>query len=261
VASTTGGNPVEALLATVFEHKHVRAAIQHYDEMQQAFQRSDWEKGIGRGGKFVEATMKTLAHHTGQTLPPARQFKVGAVVGSLKNLAAGTFDDTIRITIPRACEFVYDVASNRGARHDPGEVDPNRQDAEAVRAAVAWVLAELLRYSQKGKLSQAETADLIGGIVQRRYAPVELVGERTYFHLPDLSARKVAVLALWSKFPGRLTRDDLVAVCERHQYSTGAAKTAVQRLGGIVDIDEQGRYRLLQPGLEEAEQLLQTAEN
>jgi hypothetical protein len=256
VAPTT----LEALIAGTFEAKHVRAALQHYGEMQTAFQRGDWEKGIGRGGKFVEATMKALALHIGQSLPPLRQFKVGNVVNSLRGLASGTFSDSIRITIPRACEFVYDVASNRGARHDPGEVDPNRQDAEAVRATVSWVLAELLRYSQKGKVTQQQTADLIAGLMQRRYAPVEHVDDRTYFHIPDLSARKVAVLALWNRFPERMTRNELIAVCERHQYGTAAAKAGVARLAGLVDVDANGGMRLLQPGLAEAEQLLESVE-
>ena len=138
---------IEALLKPTFAATHVTALVKHYDAMINEFQRGAWEECIGKSGKFVEATLKALWVHTGNALPAARAFKVDGVINQLPN-AAG-FDDTVRITIPRACRFVYDLASNRGARHDPAEVDPNSMDAHAVVATSSWILGELLRYAQK----------------------------------------------------------------------------------------------------------------
>jgi hypothetical protein len=59
------------------------------------------------------------------------------------------------------CTFIYDIASNRGGRHDPGEVDPNEMDAAAVVANMSWVVAELIRYAQKGAVNLAEAKQLV----------------------------------------------------------------------------------------------------
>jgi hypothetical protein len=249
---------LEALISAEFNVTHVRACLKHFAEQLEAFQKGDWEKSISKGGKFVEATLKALSlHTTGGPLPPARQFKVATVLNALKQLAVGSFNDTIRITIPRACEFAYDIASNRGARHDPAEVDPNEQDAHAVLGTVSWILGELLRYSQKGKVTQQETKELIAGLVQRRYPAIEDIDGRTYFHLPNLGARQIALLALWRIHPARLSRSELIETVCRNGHGVSAAQTGVSRIGSVVDVDGQGGLRLLQPGIVEAESILE----
>ena len=223
------------------------------------FQKSDWEESIGKGGKFIEAVLKALHLHTGGTLPPARQFNAGRIMTALENLPTGSFDDTIRVTIPRACRFAYDIASNRGARHDPDEVDPNQMDARAVLTSVAWVLAEMLRYSQKGSLDQDRVRQLVDSVTQRKYPVVEEIDGRVYFHVRGASGRDIALLSLWHVHPGRMGKPDLLDALRRHRFSDGNARMAVSRLGGLVDEDQNGRLRLLQPGLELAEQAIASA--
>lgn len=257
---TVNGPEVGQLLQAKFAAQHVRAALQHFQAMTSEFQQAHWERAILKGGKFVEAALKALQLHTGGTLPSSlRQFSAGTIMTALENLARGAADDTIRVTIPRACRFVYDVASNRGARHDPGEVDPNEMDARATVAVVAWILAEMLRYSQKGALDQDSVRRLVDSLTQRKYPMVEEVDGRVYFHVDGASARDVAVLSLWHRHPGRMSRVELIVAVRRHHFSANNATLAVSRLRGLVDEDENGRLRLLQPGLRLAEQLIASA--
>lgn len=232
---------LEQLLAAKFATKHVRAALKHFQAMITEFQQSAWEEAIGKSGKFVEAVLKALYVHAGKALPAAREFKAGKLMTELEQLPAGSLDDSIKLTIPRACRFTYDIASNRGARHDPGEVDPNEMDASAVVAATSWILAEMLRYAQKGALDPARVRELVDGLTQRRYPLIEDVDGRVYFYVPEASARAVALLSLWYKHPGRMTEAELVAAVMRHHFKKGNAKMAVSRLGRLVDRDEQGR--------------------
>jgi hypothetical protein len=251
---------LEQLLVAKFSTKHVRAALKHFQAMITEFQQSAWEEAIGKGGKFVEAVLKALYLHAGKTLPAARDFKAGKVMTDLEQLPAGSLDDSVKLTIPRACRFTYDIASNRGARHDPGEVDPNEMDARAVVAGTSWVAAEMLRYAQKGALDPARVRELVDGLTQRRYPLIEDVDGRVYFHVPKASARDVALLSLWHRHPGRMTEDDLVSAVVRHHFKRHNARMAVRRLGRLVDRDEQERLRLLQPGVQEAEELIRSAE-
>jgi hypothetical protein len=248
---------IETALSKVFDAKHVRAALNHYSELVSAIQKGDWEKGIGRAGKFTEAVVKALYVHVGQTVPPARQFKVGSILTHLKQLPVGSFPDNIRVTIPRACEFIYDVASNRGARHDPDEVDPNELDATAVASTCTWILAELVRFAEKGKFQEAK--ELVAGLIQRRYPLIEDVDGRTYFHIPGLSGRQIALLTLWHRHPRRLTKAELVESLLRHHITAANANTAVSRVASVVDVDTAGGMRLLQPGIAEAEGLIESS--
>jgi hypothetical protein len=247
---------VEAVLKSEFISKHVDAAIGHFRASVEAFEREDWEEAIAKGGKFVEAVLKALWLKSGKTLPPARQFKVGAVITGLRQLPLGTLDDNIRVTVPRACEFLYDLASNRGARHDPDEVDPNEMDATAAVSNLSWILAELVRYAGKGTSSFAEISDLISSLVERKFPLMETIDGRTYFHLKNRSAREIGLLLLSSVHPGRLSGDELVDSIMRHGFTRKNAQIAITRLRKVVDSDPSGRLRLLRPGLMEAEQIM-----
>lgn len=258
--AATAAADLEQMLQPTFPAKHVRAALKHFQAMTVEFQQTAWEEAIAKGGKFVEAALKALYVHVGKTLPAAREFKAGKVMSELEQLPAGSFDDSIRVTIPRACRFAYDIASNRGARHDPGEVDPNQMDARAVVAGTSWIAAEMLRYAQKGALDPARVRELVDGLTQRQYPLIEDVDGRVYFHVPGASARDVALLSLWRKHPGRMTEDELIAAVMRHHFKRANAMMAVSRLGHLVDRDEHGRLRLLQPGMRLAEQLVASAE-
>lgn len=242
-------------LVPPFEPKHIKAQLIHYSGVIEALQRRQWQLAITRAGQFVEATMKALVVYTGGTLPPARQFKVGTVIQSLRQIPAGSQNDAIRITIPRACEFVYYVASNRGARHDPDEVDPNEMDAHVVSNVTAWVLAELVRYAQRRAASPGEVASLLAAVVERHYPIIEEVDGRTYFHVPHLSARQLALLALWHKHPARVSRTELLSTLERHRIKQNNAATALSRIASVVDQTPEG-LRLLRPGLQEVEEII-----
>jgi len=245
---------LQTLLKRRFPSKHIDASVRHFQAMTAHYQRSAWEDTILKSGKFVEAVLKAIWLHAGKTLPPARKFKVANVVSGLLNLPAKSLDDGVRITIPRACEFIYDIASNRGARHDPDEVDPNQIDAAIVVAACSWILAEVLRYSQGGAANPARISAILSALSQRKYPQVEVVDGRPYFHLPRLSARKVALLTLWLTYPARVSKDALLSAVTRHHFSADNARKAIERLAKIVDEDERG-LRILQPGLAEAEAL------
>ena len=104
-----------------------------------------------------------------------------------------------------------------------------------------------------------EVRELVDGLTQRRYPVIEEVDGRAYFHVPAASAREIALLSLWHKHPGRMTRDELIAAVRRHHFSEGAAHMGVTRIARLVDRDTQGQLRLLQPGLAAAERLIADA--
>jgi hypothetical protein len=246
---------MQPLLAARFPAKRIPAVIQHFQESASEAHQGDWEMSLLKAGKFVEAVLKLLWEHLGNPVPKAKEFKAGHVMTELERTPKEQADDTIRVTIPRACRFAYEIASNRGARHDPDEVNPNQMDSSAVSALIAWVLAELIRYAQKGAVNLDEASALVAGLSQKRYPIIEEVDGRVYFHLKNLSARDVALLVLWHAHPKRVSKPNLVDGIKRHGSSEANAKMGISRLKHV-DANAQGDLMLLAPGIHEAEKLL-----
>jgi hypothetical protein len=168
---------VNDLLKDKFNGKHVDSAVRHFHAMVADFQQRDWEDSAAKGGKFIEAVLKALWTYVGETVPTGKHFKAGSIMTNLEQKIAQP--DTIRLTIPRACRFAYEIASNRGARHDADEINANEMDATSVVAVCSWVLSEMVRFSQKGlDLNQAKA--IVEGLMKRRFPFTEEIDGRVY---------------------------------------------------------------------------------
>lgn len=246
-----------------FPKRHATALVGHFSKMVEEFKKGEWENCIAKSGKFVEASLKALFVYVGKTPPGGRGFKADAIINGLAQVPDdGTCHDSIRLTIPRACRFVYDVASNRGGRHDAGEIDPNEMDANAVVMTCSWIVAEMIRVAQKGAVDTEEAKALVDSLVERRYPLIEEVDGRVYFHLKEKSAVDAALLALAYRYPRRMAKDELIATVRRNGFKRANAQVAVQRIGKLVDNDGNDQLRLLAPGLKAAEGLMKRqAEN
>lgn len=241
--------------------RHTEALVSHYVTTVERFQADHPEQCLVKAGKFVEATLKALYVHVGRTLPPPRKFKVEIIINHLAN-EDPRFDDTVRLLIPKACRFVFDLASNRGGRHDPHEIDPNQMDATAAVSACSWVLAELVRHSAKGRLAPSEAQNLVAAVVERKYPLVEDIDGRVYLEKGEKSAVDVALATLLRRHPARVSRDELKETICRHAPRQGAprftinnANVALSRISTLVDDDGTGNLRLLASGLAKAERI------
>src|SRR5712692_215748 len=191
---------VNELLKDVFAAKHVDAVVKHFQGMVADYQKSDWADASAKGGKFMEAVMKALWVHAGEAVPKGKDFKVGKTITDLERKpdAAG-IPDTIKLTIPRAVRFAYEIASNRGARHDADEIDANEMDASTVISLCVWTLSEMVRFSQKGR-DLALPMTIVEGLMKRRFPFAESIDGRVYADIGK-SAGEVALLILYYIYP------------------------------------------------------------
>jgi hypothetical protein len=248
---------IGAMLKARFPAKHVDSALDHYGRMIGEFKKGAWEPSLVKAGKLVEAILKTLWVSCGNTLPRAKDFKVDHTIRELEKIPAATMDDALRVTIPRACRFIYEITSNRGARHDPDGIDPNVMDAMAVVSLCGWILAEMLRNAQKG-LDPAGARNLVLRLTQKTLPNIEEVGDRIYFHVKGLNARTASLLLLWHAHPSWVSQKELIEHTQRHRFSEANARVGLARLrqGRVIDDDGHGNLRLLASGVAEAEGLL-----
>lgn len=245
---------IKTALAPHFPAIHILAVLSHYSEAVKKYQASDWEGSLLKSGKFVEATLKALLVHCGLTVPPARRFKVGDAIRDLGQISSTTYDDTARLLIPRACTFIYDIVSNRGTRHDPDKVNPNKMDASVVMPMISWILAEMIRFAS-GIATPTETLEQVENLTEKKYPHIENVDGRLYVNIAGLRAREIGLLLLHAHYPHRITRVELTASMRRHGLKTNPIAIALTRLKSTVDETDNG-WKLRAPGREEAEKIL-----
>lgn len=245
---------VGTLLTAQFPTQHTTAALKHHREAVNKYQAGDWEGSLLKGGKFVEAVMKALLTHGGLSVPPSRRFKVGGAVRSLGQLSSNV-DEVVRLLIPRACMFIYDIVSNRGTRHDPDQIDPNKMDASVVISVISWILAEMVRFAAQNTANTVEAVEIVEGLTEKKSPYFEEIEGRTYVNLGGLTPRELALLLLYVRYPRRISRRDLSAAIKRHGIRGSKVDVALTRLKDIVD-DDDGEWRIRQIGREEAERIL-----
>jgi len=234
----------------------IDALVKHFQAAVDEYHKGQWEKSLGKAGKFLEAVLKALLAEANLPIPSGRQFKVDKAINDLA--MAGAVADTVRLTIPRCCRFIYDVTSNRGGRHDPDEIDANEMDATAILGNCAWVVAEMVRYAQRqGDLTQAKW--VVDALMKRRYPFIEEIDGRVYVDLKTAkSARELGLLILWHRGTRRISHDDLVESIRRQRSGVTLknARLAVQRLSDVVDDDGAGMLRLRGAGFRKADELI-----
>lgn len=242
--------------------RNVDALVTHFQVAVSEYHKTEWEKSLAKCGKFLEAVLKALLQEAKLPRQAGRQFKVDGAIKALGDSPSADADDTIRLTIPRCCRFIYDVTSNRGGRHDPDEVDANEMDATAVLGNCAWILAEMVRYSQKNS-DPADAKTTVDALMKRRYPFVDEIDGRAYIDLQTAkSARDLGLLILWYSGSKRIGRDELVDAIMRQRRSVtlANARMAVTRLEDVSDDDGTGNIRLRAAGFKEAEALIDAAQ-
>jgi hypothetical protein len=124
-------------------------------------------------------------------------------------------DRSQRILIPRLLPFLYEIRNNRGVGHVGGDVNPNREDAEAVLGMAAWTMAELVRIYNGVSLSEAQAS--VDALVVRRHPLIWAPADATKRVLdPEMSKSNQTLVLLYSE----LSWVEADRLCKWVEYSS-----------------------------------------
>jgi hypothetical protein len=247
------------ILSAQFPASAVENVLEHYGGVVSSFSASDWEETLSKTGKFAEAVLRCLRFLTTGEL--VDKIEVGPEINRLEKMPKESADETVRLLIPRVLRPLYQVACNRGARHDRLNFDPNAMDATLAVQGVSWVLAELVRFGHPGVVEPAEAQRWVGSIVEPKFSEVEEVDGITFFHRKHVSARDALLVKLRLRPGQRVSRTDLVETACVHGHSVNNARVTLSLLkrARLVHENPDG-VRLLAPGLREADALLKNGQ-
>jgi len=251
-------NQVENLLKQKFDAKRVSSVVQYFISSTQKFEQGDWETSLSKAGKFIEAVIKMLWICAGKSLPAKQKdFKAGVFAQKIINQVNTTeiSEDGVRLEIPRASIFVYDITSNRGGRHDSDEIAPNEMDASTVLPICSWILAELVRFATKKSIDVGEAKKIISSLIERKYPIFEEIDDRVYVdHKKFKSANECGLLILYKVYPNRIAKNKFTDCLKRHNFKQSAIK--FERLSNYIDIDKHDNILLRATGRRKAEEIL-----
>lgn len=248
-------NEIINLLEAIFDHVYVRRIVKYYKEASVSYQRQDWESFSLKSGKFVEAVTKLLLSYCNIPLPAQRNFKAGILLEEQKKLDKKNYSDTVRIAIPKACLFIYEIVNNRGGRHDSNDIQANLMDGHVILPIMSWTLAELLRFATSNISSPESAYQYIKGLQNKKQTFFEVIDGRPYVNIDGLKAQDIALLLLQSIYPERISRGELIESVSRHGFKKNAASVAVHRI--MKYVDDNGLSLLLRNiGIEKAESVL-----
>jgi hypothetical protein len=248
---------VKNLLYNKFNHRRVDSVINHFVKCIEGFEENDWEKSLFKAGKFIEAIVKMLWIYCKNTLPSQRQFKASLYAQKVINEVDKTNvpHEGIRLQIPRGCIFLYDITSNRGARHDPEEVNPNEMDATLAIETCSWILAEIIRFSSRDSIRPEQAKSLVDLFTRRRYPFFEEIDGRIYIDDSKFcTPLDCAILILYAIYPKRIEIGQLSDLIERHSFEMRGFRWDM--LDHYIDIDDDSNVLLRATGRKKAEVLL-----
>lgn len=196
-------NEIKNNLSLHVDESLVEDLLEHYRELRR-FQFIDAEKTGLNCAKFCETALKILTYITkGQMI---RKINVGNTITELEKLPESSFDDSIRILIPRNARIVYDIRNRRGIAHS-GEIKPNHIDTNLSVNICDWILSELLRIYHDSDVDRIE--EIITGLTERKVPIIERFDEDLLILEKDLSFREEILLILYHFYPRMISNTEL----------------------------------------------------
>jgi hypothetical protein len=173
--------------------------VDSFREITRNFVERRWEPSELRGGKFAEVAFCVVSGALSGKFPakankPRNMADACRVLEASQGDPSRVGDKSLRVLIPRALIFLYDVRNHRGVGHVGGDVDPNAMDAAVVVSVASWVMAEFVRiFHQVTTLEVQQIVDLLS---ERRVPLVwEVEGVKRVLK-PQLSTRDQVLVLL-----------------------------------------------------------------
>jgi hypothetical protein len=127
-------------------------------------------------------------------------------------------NESERVVLPRALNFLYTMRNKRGIGHVGGDVDANGIDIATMARTADWTVCELIRINHGISLEQAQ--DIIDGIAVRQLPTIWEVGGKKRVLRDGLKAKDEALLLIYSSPDSAVLLEDLSSWVEYSNPAT-----------------------------------------
>lgn len=165
-------------------------------------------------GKFCEVALRFLQHKVHGT-STSFGTRINNFADECRRLTAAPVtsgNDSERVVLPRALNFLYTMRNKRGIGHVGGDVDANAIDIATMARTADWVMCELIRINHGVSLEEAQ--DTVDGISVRQLPMIWEVGGKKRVLKDGVKAKDQAPLLLYSSLDSAILLEDLASWVE-----------------------------------------------
>lgn len=188
-------------------------------------------------GKLCETVVRLLQQQMGKPVTPFGQ-QIANFAGecdSFAQLPKASGNESLRIVIPRALNFLYTLRNKRGIGHAGGDVDANAIDVSTIARVADWVICELIRIYHNMSLEDADA--LVSSLSTRDIPDIWEVGGKKRVLRGDLDFKQKTLLLLYTSIESAVLAEDLYSWAK---YSNFAMYR--KRVLGPLDSDNLVEY-------------------
>lgn len=155
-------------------------------------------------------------------------------------------NESLRIVIPRALNYLYTLRNKRGIGHAGGDVDANAIDGATITRVADWIVCELIRIFHTMSLEEADA--LVSSLSSRDIPDIWEVGGKKRVLRNDLNFKQKTLLLLYASVESAVLAEDL---CSWSEYSNFAVyrKSVLGQLdtANFVEYDRESDTVIISP--------------
>jgi hypothetical protein len=199
-------------------------------------------------GKLCETVIRLLQFQLGKSVTPFGQqlSNFAGECDSFAQLPKTSGNESLRIVIPRALNYLYTLRNKRGIGHAGGDVDANAIDIATIARVADWILCELIRIYHDLSLEDADA--LVSSLSSRDIPDIWEVGGKKRVLRSDLDFKQKTLLLLYTSIESAILVEDLYSWSK---YSTLAMykKSVLGNLdsNNLVEYDRETNTVIISP--------------
>ena len=254
--NTSANDLHDAILG--IEERLRKRLIDTYLDVKEAYAQGQYDACGLRAGKFCEVVLRILQHElTGSHVPLGQKLpNFTDECRSLEKLPKSAGNESVRVMLPRAIDFVYTLRNKRDIGHVGGDVDANEIDAATCSRTVDWCVAELIRLYHGVSLEEAQ--ELIDALAVRQLPAIWEISGRKRVLRNGLSLRQQTLCLLYSDPHTAVASEDLVEWIDTARPADFKARVLrPMHTERLIEYDRTTETVMLSPlGAERAETLI-----
>lgn len=201
-------SPLQEALANVPTDFRSRI-IKSYSDLKARHAEGKHDAAGVSAGKLCETVVRLLQHELQKVVSPFGQ-QISNFSGeceSFSQVSRTIGNDSLRIVIPRALNFLYTLRNKRGIGHVGGDVDANAIDSATIARVADWIVCELIRIFHTMSLEEADA--LVSSLSTRDIPDIWEVGGKKRVLRNDLDFKQKTLLLLYDSVESAVLAEDL----------------------------------------------------
>ncbi|MEI8283228.1 MAG: hypothetical protein WCG75_12545, partial [Armatimonadota bacterium] len=199
-------------------------------------------------GKLCETVVRLLQHELKKTVTPFGQqiLNFAGECESFSQVPKAIGNESLRIVIPRALNYLYTLRNKRGIGHAGGDVDANAIDGATITRVSDWIVCELIRIFHTMSLEEADA--LVSSLSSREVPDIWEVGGKKRVLRNDLDFKQKTLLLLYASVDSAVLAEDLYLWSKYSNFAV-YRKSVLSQLDvdNLVEYDKESDTVIISP--------------